>query len=381
VVRGLVFIAAAATSCTWIVENQLSSRQPLDAGPCNELRFDDGTDAGGYVFHGGVTAPAFRGPAYPPAGRTADNFGSTLAFLVDGGVVTVGGYQSDQVFLRGQNYLATWVVPTPGHEGPGGFGCSEIFAATYDSLRDRTSYQLLNAGCGQTGQEDQSFDGGSFPGPPDPNGPALAWAGSGTDGGTVAVAFATLGESCPEVFPLSCFPPHGGSLTTGAGRRMDALVDASGQPVWMVAIAGADTRLYDAKFRGSIGAVSWAGPISALAPDVGVVMRIHSGQLEGQLFDSTGAKRANEAHFDLGDSAAHGLEISRLGTTPVVRAAWIGGDGWARVASVDFSSSTSPRLSTPALVCGSQGASFVGPTSATTAAVLIGEALYLRHVQ
>jgi len=125
--------------------------------------------------------------------------------------------------------------------------------------------------------------------------------------------------------------------------------------------------------------VSWAGPIAALAPDIGVTMRIQSGQLEAQLFDSTAAKRGNEAHFDLADAAAHGLEIARLGTAPSVRAAWIGGDGQARTATMDFSAATSPQLSAPAIVCGSQGATFAAPTSTTTATVLVGDSLYLRH--
>ncbi len=372
-------VAALACGCTLIVDHELSK----NGGNCGELTFSDGTPgSSGRTFHHGVTAPAFRGPAYPPPGRAAEGFGSTLAFVADGGLVLVGGVTGDSVFLRSEeNWTPTFAVPTPGHLGPGGFGCSEVYAGTYDSLRDRTNFQIITGGCG----DDTAFyDGGTFSGPPDPVGPALGWAGAPDGGGTMAVVFASRAQGCDEAFPISCFPPDGppdgGTVSPGSGRRVDALADATGAPVWMVSSAGADVRIYDATFRGSKAVVSWSGPIAAIAADVGLAVRINSGQLDAQLFDSTGTARGSESHLDLGDPAAHSLEISRLSTGPILRVAWIGGDGRARVATLDATVATAPRLSTQAVVCGSQGATFVAPTSTTTAAVLVGDALYLRHV-
>ncbi|HEX9576333.1 MAG TPA: hypothetical protein VF993_01170 [Myxococcales bacterium] len=376
--------AALLASCTLIVEHQLSSQKPggSDAG-CDELIFFVGSaDDAGLYFHGGVTAPAFRGPAYPTPTKSAGEFGTTLTFVLDGGLAMVGGLEGDRLNFRLEtNWTPTWAVPAPGHDGPGGpiynYGCTEVFGATYDSLRDRSSLQIIAAGCG----DDLFYDGGTVSGPPDPLGPAIGWAALPDGGARIAVLLASQAQTCDETFPPSCFPPRGaGAVTPGADRRIDALVDPNGGgPLWIVSTGGGDTRLYDSVFGASAGVVSWAGPIAALAPDIGVTMRIVSGQLEAQLFDSTAARRGNEAHFDLSDSAAHGLEIARLGTAPSVRAAWIGGDGQARTATMDFSVATSPQLSAPAVVCGSQGATFAAPTSTTTATVLVGDSLYLRH--
>lgn len=369
-------IAAALLcgGCTLIVDHQLSQ----NPGGCGELIFLDGTpNNGGQYFHSGVTAPTFRGAAFPPASKTPDNFGATLAFLSGAGLEFAGGLTGDTVYLRPEpNYTATSMSPTPGHEGPGGFGCAEAVAATYDSLRDRTSLQLIAGGCG----DDLAYDGGTFSGAPAALAPAVAWAALPDGGGIVAAVVGSQGEACAETFPLTCFPPQGGAVAGGGERRVDSLTDAQGQPIWMVSTAGADVRLYSADFASSTAVVGWSGPIAALAADVGAALRINAGHLQAQIFDVTGAARGAQFDADLGDAAAHGLEIARFGTTPVLRAAWIGGDGRARIATFDATVAASPQLATPALVCGSQGASFVAPLSSTTAAVLLGDALYLRHV-
>lgn len=373
--RKAALLALLSTGCTLVVEHQLS--QP-SAG-CTDLIFLDGTaNNGGQRFHGGVSAPSFRGPAYPTAGKTLENFGSTLSFLSNGGLELAGGVQGDAVFLRPEtNYTATSASTTPGHEGSGGFGCAQLLGISYDSFHERTSLQLIPGGCAD---DAITLDGGSFPGAPAALAPALGWAGLPDGGGIFAAVLANQGQSCAETFPPGCFPPRGGAVAAGGARRLDALADPQGLPLWIVGTEGGDTRLYDASFGASIGAVAWSGPLAALAADIGIVMRILTGQLQAQLFDATGSRRGNEAHFDLGDPLAHGLEIARLGTAPVLRVAWIGGDGKARMANYDASVASAQRLSTPAVVCGSQGASFVAPTSATTAAVLVGDALYLRHV-
>ena len=366
-------LALLCSGCTLVVDHQLSQQQ----ANCPDLIFLDGSpNSSGQRFHGGVQVLSFRGPAWPPAGKDPASFGATLAFLSNGGLVLGGGLSGDTVFMRSEsNYTPTWASLAPGHEGPQSFGCTEILAGTYDTLHDRTALSLIAGDCGN----DISYDGGVIPGPPESVAPAIAWSGAAA-GGLVATLYGGQAQSCPETFPLNCFPPRGGAVTGGGPRRVDSMIDATGAPVWIVSTEGNDVKIYNSTFAARGAAVSWAGPIAVLASDVAIVMRIHSGNLEGQLFDATGAHRGNEAHFDLGDPAAHGLEIARLGTAPVVRAAWIGGDGKARIASYDASVATAQRLTTPAIVCGSQGASFVAPTSATTAAVLIGDSLYLRHV-
>jgi hypothetical protein len=163
-------------------------------------------------------------------------------------------------------------------------------------------------------------------------------------------------------------------------RRVDALIDAQGQPIWIVSIEGGDTRVYSANFAGETSVVSWGGAIAALASDVGIAMRIQSGELQAQIFDATGRKNGNEFHTTLGDATVHGLEIARFGTSPILRVAWIGGDHRARVANFDATIAAAPVLGAPSVVCGSDGASFVAPMSTTTAVVLKGDALYLRHV-
>lgn len=369
-------LALLSTGCTLVVEHQLSQQ----SASCPDLIFLDGTpNNGGQHFHGGVSAPNFRGPAYPTGpGRNAENFGSTLTFLSGGGLELAGGATGDAVYFRSEsNYTATSASTTPGHESPVSVGCAEMLGATYDSLHDRTSLQLVPGGCGD---DTITYDGGTFSGPPETLAGALGWAGLPDGGGLFAAVLGSQGQACPETFPPGCFPPHGGSVTAGGARTLDALVGAQGQPIWIVSTEGAGTQLYDVNFAAPTPAVLWSGSIAAVAADVGLVMRLHEGLLQGQLFDSTGAHRGNEAHFDLGDPAAHGLQIARLGTAPLVRAAWIGGDGKARIASYDVSVATAQQLSTPSIVCGSQGAVFVAPTSTTTAAVLIGDSLYLRHV-
>ena len=372
--RTIALLALLSTSCTLVVEHQLS--QP---GGCPDLILLDGTaNNGGQRFHSGVTAPAFRGAAYPTPGRNPDNFGSTLTFLLDGGLELAGGNQGDAVYIRSEaNYTATFGSTTPGHESAASVGCAELLGVTYDELHQRTSLQLVPGGCDDVAIP---LDGGSFSESPETLAPAIAWASLPDGGGLFAAVLGNQGQVCPESFPPSCFPPRGGAVPPVGARRLDALVDAQGQPVWIVANQAADTRLYNQSFGGSIVAVPWSGTIAAVAADIGIVMRIHNGQLEGQLFDATGTRRGNEAHFDLGDPAAHGLEIARFGTAPLLRAAWIGGDGKARIANYDASVAAAQRLGTPSIVCGSQGASFVAPTSATTAAVVTGEALYVRHV-
>lgn len=369
-----IAIGLLSCSCTLIVDHQLSAA----AGNCSDLIFLDGTpNNGGQRFHSGVTAPAFRGPAWPQAGKTPDGFGGTLAFLSGGALELAGGTLGDAVYLRPEtNYTPTSAAPSPGHEGPGSFGCAEVMAANYDALHDRTSLALIPAGCG----DDVPIDGGTFSGLPASLSAAVAWAGAPDGGGLVATLLNSQAQVCPESFPVSCFPPHGGTVVGSGERRVDSLIDAQGAAFWIVSTDGADVRLYDTTFAGRISVVPWSGPIAALAADVGIAMRIDSGTLAAQIFDVTGGLSGPEFHASLGDPAAHALEIARFAMTPVLRLSWIGGDGQARVANFDATSATAPRLSTPAIVCGSKGASFVAPLSSTTAAVLIGGALYLRHV-
>ena len=373
----------SAASCTAIVEHELSSRSSdggfVDAGPCDDLIFLDGTpNDGGQFFHAGVTSPSFRGPAFPRAGRGASNFGSALTFQRDGGLELVGGFDPDQVYFRAEEqWVASGAVPGPGHEGPASFGCAEIIAWSYDSLRDTTAFQLVAGGCGD---DSVFYDGGTTTGTPGLQAPGLAW-GSLPDGGGVVAAF--LGgrvEACNETFPLQCFPPQAIAIPTSGERRVDSLLTSDGANAWIVSAGGSgEVRLYRSDFGASTVVAPFAGPVAAIAADIGIATRLSNGHLETRLFNSSGAPVGVAASFDLGDAAAHGLEISRIGTTPSLRATWLGGDGQARVATLDTSVGGAPRLTQARIICGSQGASFAAPVSSTTSVVLLGDALFLRH--
>lgn len=379
----------ALAGCTLIVDRELSNHcvgACADAGPCDELAFVDGTSNGGQLIHAGVTAPSFRGPAFPPPQKTARNFGSTLAFVQDGGLQLVNGYESEPassdpppIFLRGEtNFAATSVSPMPGHEGPGSFGCAELLAASYDALHDRTSFTVIPGGC----YDDSNFaDAGSVAGGAAAFAPALGWA-IGADGGSVVAAlFGTSAQACDETVPFTCIPPRGGNVPAGDGRALDSLSAADGSPVWLVTTAGAGVQLFRSDFSQPIGApvVPWAGRTAALAADIGIAVRLVAGRLDAQVFDATAALRGAPASFSLSDASAHALEVSRILATARLRIAWLGGDGKARVATLDASAPAAITLSAPVEVCGSQGASFVAPLSSTVAAVQVGEALYLRR--
>jgi hypothetical protein len=373
-VRALA-IAMLCGGCTLIVDHQLSANP---GGCSSDLPFTDGTPGNATRFHSGVSVLSFRGAAFPPAGGNPANYGATLAFLYNTGLELAGGVTGDTVFIRNEtNFTPTWASTTPGHEGPLSFGCAEVVAATSDTLHSRTSLQLIAADCGN----DLFYDGGTYTGAPESLSPAIAWANTPDGGSMIATVVGGRGQACPETFPPTCFPPTSvPTLTAGGLRRVDALIDAQGHPIWIVSNEGGDTRIYSANFAGETSVVPWGGAIAALASDVGIAMRIQSGELQAQIFDATGRKNGNEFHSTLGDATVHGLEIARFGTLPILRIAWIGGDTRARVANFDATVAAAPVLGTPSVVCGSNGASFVAPMSTTTAAVLKGDALYLRHV-
>ena len=369
----LLALLLLAPACTLLVDNELSK-----PGGCDELSASDGTPGSSVVFHAGVTTPAFSGPAYPTPGKQESSFGSTLAFLRDGGLDLVGGTQGESLFFKAEEqHTPTAIFPGPGHEGPGSYGCSEIFAATYDPLRDRTDVRLVPGGCADNSV---FLDAGVFPGQVE--GAALGWAGS-PDGGAGAVA-ALLGaraQSCDEVYPLSCIPPSGGDLPPSATRRVSALTAADGAPVWIVA-SDTQVQLFSKDFRSAIGApVASGGParVAAIASDIGIAVQIAGGKLQTQVFDAAGRTAGAAGSFDLGDAAAHGLEIARFGTAPRLRVAWLTGDGHARLATLDATNPAAQQLVSPVTVCGPAGATFAAPLTPTTAAVLIGDALYFRR--
>src|SRR5207248_8764823 len=128
--------------------------------------------------------------------------------------------------------------------------------ANYDTLHDRTALQLLAAGCG----EDAALDGGTFSGAPEARSPAVAWAPAAGGGGQIAAVLGSQAQVCPETFPPTCFPPHSGAVAGGGARRMDALLDAQGQPVWIVATEGVEPRRYRPNLASSIGVASCAAP-------------------------------------------------------------------------------------------------------------------------
>ena len=369
-------LAAAALGCTFIVDNELS--KPLG---CDEIPLSDGSPGNTRLIHSGVTAPAFSGPAFPTLNRATTSFGSTLAFLRDGGLELAGGLEGDAIFFRAEDqFTPTAAFPAPGHEGPGYFGCSEVFTASYDSLRDRTEMRLIPGGC----VDDSLFiDAGVYPGQPQLQAPALGWGQAADGGGVLAAVLGTQAQACGEVFPSPCIPPSSGTVPVAPSRLVSSLTAQDGSIVWIVA-TDSSVQLWNADFTKPIGGpVASGGPvrIAAVAADIGIAVRIFNGKLQSQLFDAAGQLVSVAANLDLGDPGAHGLELAHFGTAPLLRLAWLTGDGQARTATLDATSPAAQRLVGAANVCGSKGASFAAPTTTTTAAVLVGEALYFRHVK
>lgn len=383
--------AAACAACTLIVEGQLSSHGdagPGDAGPadCGEQPFLDGReDGGGLFFHQGVSQVRWHGPAFAPDGREPANFGSTLTFLADGGLV-FGGGAPDGIYLRDFRELTpTLAYPSGGHEGGGGYGCAELLVATFDPLHDRTTWRLAPGGCGDDGV---FYDGGTTTGAPEGQGPALGWVANPDGGtGTIAALYGGRAQACPELLPFTCVPPQGAAVAPGGARSVDGLFDAQGQPVWAVttfpASGPGDTALWSGDFGSSQPAVvAWAGSIAVMAQDVALTARITSGQLQALLFDSAGAPRAAATLIPLGDPGAHDLRIARFGGTgTTAMATWIAGDGTARSGTLDVSTPSTVTLTGVKQLCGSAGATFVAPMTASTIAVQAGESMALRPAQ
>jgi hypothetical protein len=374
-VRILAALALVAAGCTLLVERELSR--------CDENKFLEGSpDGGGFYFHQGVTQVAWHGPGFAPLNAEVSNYGTGFGFLVDGGLRLVGGF-TDGVFVRDESSAAPNIayIP-PAHYGPGGFGCLEGLAATYDPLRDRTSWQLNSSGCANG----FVFDAGVTQGTPASQGPALGWAHAPDGGGIIAALYGNRAEICDEVFPLSCLPPKGVFLAPGGQRSVDGLIASDGGVVWVVTVApptgDGETRVYSQDFKGAGLIVPWAGSVTVMDSDVALVARINQGQIQAQLFDATGAKRGPTSTIDLNDSGARGLLIARFGGAgATARAAWIDGDGRARAGVLDLSSPGQLTLRSQQTVCQSAGASFAGPIAPTTVVVQKGDGLYLRPVQ
>lgn len=384
--------AAACGACTLVVENRLSSHAdagPGDAGPadCGEMPFYDGRDdGGGETFHQGVAQVRWHGPAFPPDGREPANFGSTLTFLADGGLVSASGAH-DIVYMQDLRELhPTLAIPVGGHEAGGGYGCSELLAATYDPLHDRTSWRLVPGGC----VDEEIFydggipDGGTTSGPPEEQGAALGWVAN-LDGGTgmLAALYGGNGQSCREEIPFTCVPPKGAVVSLGGARSLDGLLDAQGRPVWAVttfsAIGAGDTQLWPNDFLAPLSVVPWAGSITLMAQDVALAARITDGQLEALLFDSTGAQLAVATLIPVGDPGAHALQIARFGGTgTTAMATWIAGDGTARLGTLGISNPALVTLTGVKELCGSAGTTFVAPMSNGAVAVQAGESMVLR---
>ena len=407
-----IALAVACASCTLLVDSELARHVqsgPPDAGPdaggdagidagpdagpdagCDDLAFQDGVIDGGVHFHSGVGRLTFRGPAIPSAAifSPENTFPSTLGMATVDSIVVAEGIEGILPFYRSVIFAADTVIAAPGHEGPGHFGCEELFVGSYDHFNQWTVWTFFPGGCGDNSL---AQDAGIIPGRG--RAAALGIAENADGGSTLGFVIGGAGAACEEAdFPVPCIPPKGGAVAASGALRLEGLTQPDATHAWALATTPLDggpgdvrvyadgfTRLAPASPADGGPTVSFAGPVVALDFNVAIVLTLSSGTLIGQPFDATGALRGGAISLALADPAAHSLEASRAtgSAGSVVNLAWLGGDGQAHFARLDLTNT--PRISRgPAAVCGSAGAVFAAPLSSTQVAIQIGDAVYVR---
>lgn len=358
-----------------------------DAGPdasCPEAPFLDGTyaDGGGPVIHADVSAVRWHGPSFPPpGGADSTPHRGSIVFLVDGGL-GLGAGVADDVYVRfEENDRPALVVGGGAHVGPLNYGCVETLGGQYDALHGVTSWDLVPlGGCGGDAVD---WDGGSTSGAPETQLPAVGVAPAPDGGAFVAMVLGGAAQRCDEVdpFPLACWPPSGpGAVSSSSFFSIDGLLGSDGNPVWAVSGPSA-VQLYPADFGAPGGLVvsgQTAPSVTPVATDVALAASIGSGHLLLTLF-GIDAHIVATADIDLGDTGASGLHVAHFdGSGATAKAAWIGGDGQARVATIDFTAPAAMTLSAPQVVCQSAGATLAAPMTPAQTVVQVSDGLYLR---
>ena len=226
---------AASAACTLLVDSKLDGRTTTvaDAGPCEEIAFDDGSllDGGAAVyFHSGVGAVAFHSRAWWVEG---DNNPSTaaLAFASDAGVVAVNCDDSRgrPGFRIAGDLASVAQLYVPAGHGRLGSACYEVLTGTVDALRDTTLFALWTGGCVDP---EASVDAGAVTPRTKALDTGIGW--SALDGGVLGLHIGGDGILCGEgQGPASCSAGEAG-LSPGRGpRQLHGFASADGTAlVW-----------------------------------------------------------------------------------------------------------------------------------------------------
>ena len=382
---------AATAACTLIVDGKLDGRSTTpqdagdggpDAGPCEEIAFDDGSLADGgaaVTFHAGVGVVAFHSRAWLVVGDLNPSTGA-FAFASDGGVIAV--ISDDSGGRPGFRQLGLLAGATqlhlPAGHGRLGSACFQVLAGTDDALHDSTLFALWTGGCEDP---DLLVDAGTV----SPRSRALdtgiGW--TALDGGAVGLQLGGDGFVCGEGQGLaSCSAPAAG-LSIGRGpRQLDGLASADGtQLVWAQTNSAAGVTLLGPRFSGALPLSLPADVLVPLSPDISLALALVSGALHLRAFNSAGVLLGAETVLDQHDAAATALTANPIaGASRTIRATWIGGDGRARVLDLDGSDPGNLHATAAAqTLCGGP-VRFVAPLNALWIATAAGEGVFLRRV-
>ena len=380
---------AASAACTLIVDSKLAGHSTPaagdagpDAGPCEEVAFDDFSlaDGGGATtFHTGVGAVAFHSRAWFADGDTNPNT-AAFAFASDAGVVAV--VIDDSGLRPGFRQIGELAAVTrlhlPAGHGRLGSACYQVLAGTDDSLRDTTQFSLWGAGCTEP---DPVLDAGSVT--PRTRGLDTGIGWSALDGGVLGLQVGGDGYVCEESAGTASCSARVAGLSVGRGpRQLDGLASADGsQFVWAQTNAAAGVSLLGPSFTGQLTISIAADVLVPLAHDVSLALALVSGVLHLRAFNSAGTLLGAETVLDQHDTAASALTANPLSAASRnIRATWIGGDGRARVLDLDASDPGNLRATSASrTLCGGP-VRFVAPLNALWIATAAGESVILRRV-
>ena len=375
---------AASAACTLLVDSKLDGRTTTvaDAGPCEEIAFDDGSllDGGAAVyFHSGVGAVAFHSRAWWVEG---DNNPSTaaLAFASDAGLVAVicDDSRGRPGFRIAGDLASVAQLYVPAGHGRLGSACYEVLTGTVDALRDTTLFALWTGGCVDP---EASVDAGAVTPRTKALDTGIGW--SALDGGVLGLHIGGDGILCGEgQGPASCSAGEAG-LSPGRGpRQLHGFASADGTAlVWAQTSGSNGLSLLGPRFNGVLSLSIPADVVVPLAPDVGLALGLSGGALHARAFSSAGSLLGAEGVVQLHDTGATSLTANPLaGASRIVRATWIGGDGQARVLDLDARDPSNLLASpgAPRTLCGGP-VRFVAPLSADWILTVVDAGVIVRR--